>query len=163
MSADDAIYRVQFKTEQHYYDLYVSHVFPADMAGFICLEGFLFHEETQVLIDPRVEKLTAEFGDVSTASCLITKSSASTKSSVKGKAASKMHTAAAIPKSSPSHQCCKAPPQARVQPCPCRRLYKLLPTKKGRHNAFLFRLAVKIISSPVQPVWLRQPEPRPRR
>ena len=67
MSADDAIYRVQFKTEQHYYDLYVRHVFPADMAGFICLEGFLFHEETQVLIDPRVEKLTAEFGDVSTA------------------------------------------------------------------------------------------------
>ena len=67
MSADDAIYRVQFKTEQHYYDLYVRHVFPADMAGFICLEGFLFHEETQVLIEPRVEKLTAEFGDVSTA------------------------------------------------------------------------------------------------
>ena len=31
MSADDAIYRVQFKTEQHYYDLYVRHVFPADM------------------------------------------------------------------------------------------------------------------------------------
>ena len=67
MSAEDAIYRVQFKTEQHYYDLYVRHVFPADMAGFICLEGFLFHEETQVLIDPRVERLTAEFGDVSTA------------------------------------------------------------------------------------------------
>ena len=68
MSVDDnTIYRVQFKTEQHYYDLYVRHVFPADMAGFICLEGFLFHEETQVLIDPRVERLAAECGEVSTA------------------------------------------------------------------------------------------------
>ena len=47
MSADDAIYRVQFKTEQHYYDLYVRHVFPADLGGFMCLDGFLFHEETQ--------------------------------------------------------------------------------------------------------------------
>ena len=67
MSEENSIYRVQFKTDQHYYDLYVRHVFPADMAGFICLEDFLFHEENQVLIDPRVEKLTAEFGNVSTA------------------------------------------------------------------------------------------------
>ena len=66
MSAEDAIYRVQFKTEQHYYDLYVRHVFPADMAGFICLEDFLFHEESGVLIDPRVERLSAEFGNVKT-------------------------------------------------------------------------------------------------
>ncbi|MDO4642961.1 MAG: DUF1820 family protein [Cardiobacteriaceae bacterium] len=67
MNKENSIYRVQFKTEQHYYDLYVRHVFPADMAGFICLEDFLFQEESQLLIDPRVEKLCAEFGNVSTA------------------------------------------------------------------------------------------------
>lgn len=61
------IYRVQFKTDSHYYDLYVRHVYPSDMAGFICLEDFLFHEDTQILIDPRTEKLHAEFGDVTTA------------------------------------------------------------------------------------------------
>ena len=67
MTLDNSIYRVQFKTERHYYDLYVRHVFPADMAGFICLEDFLFHEESGVLIDPRVERLAAEFGNVKTA------------------------------------------------------------------------------------------------
>lgn len=61
------IYRVQFKTDSHHYDLYVRHVYPSDMAGFICLEEFLFHEETQILINPRTEKLHAEFGDVTTA------------------------------------------------------------------------------------------------
>ena len=67
MTQKNSIYRVQFKTERHYYDLYVRHVFPADMAGFICLEDFLFHEESGVLIDPRVERLSAEFGNVKTA------------------------------------------------------------------------------------------------
>ena len=62
-----ALYRVQFKTDSHYYDLYVRHVYPSDMASFICLEQFLFHEESQVLIDPRTEKLHAEFGNVTTA------------------------------------------------------------------------------------------------
>ena len=28
MTLDNSIYRVQFKTERHYYDLYVRHVFP---------------------------------------------------------------------------------------------------------------------------------------
>lgn len=61
------IYRVQFKTDQYYYDLYVRHVYPSDMHGFVCLEDFLFHEESHVLIDPRSEKLHAEFGEVKTA------------------------------------------------------------------------------------------------
>lgn len=63
----DTIYRVQFKAEKNYYDLYVRHVFPADMAGFICLEDFLFNKENQLLINPRTEKLMAEFAHVETA------------------------------------------------------------------------------------------------
>ena len=64
---ENSIYRVQFKTDSHYYDLYVRHVYPSDMPGFVCVEGFLFHDENQLLIDPRTEKLHAEFGEVRTA------------------------------------------------------------------------------------------------
>lgn len=66
-SEQNVIYRVQFATANNHYDLYVRHVYPADMAGFICLEGFLFNEESQLLIDPRSEKLRHEFGRVETA------------------------------------------------------------------------------------------------
>ena len=61
------IYRVQFKTDEQYYDLYVKHVYPADMAGFICLENFLFQEENAVIINPRNERLASEFAAVETA------------------------------------------------------------------------------------------------
>ena len=61
------IYRVQFQVRDTHYDLYVRHVYPADMAGFICLEDFVFNEERQLLIDPRSEKLRNEFANVETA------------------------------------------------------------------------------------------------
>lgn len=67
MSNDNVIYRVQFAAGEARYDLYVRHVYPADMAGFVCLEKFIFNEESQVLIDPRSEKLRHEFGNVETA------------------------------------------------------------------------------------------------
>ena len=58
------IYRVQFKTENHFYDLFVRNVYPSDMNGFVCIEGFLFLEEQHLVIDPRIEKLVAQFGTV---------------------------------------------------------------------------------------------------
>lgn len=67
MSQERIIYRIQFKSDQTHYDLYVRHLYPSDMAGFICIEGFLFHEESQLLIDPRSEKLQQEFANVQTA------------------------------------------------------------------------------------------------
>lgn len=60
----NSIYRVQFKSEKNYYDLYVRHVYPADMSGFVCLEEFLFNEENQLVINPRIERLIAEFSHV---------------------------------------------------------------------------------------------------
>lgn len=63
----DVIYRVQFKTDDKHYDLFVRHVYPSDMAGFICLENFTFLEENRTIIDPRTEKLSLEFGQVETA------------------------------------------------------------------------------------------------
>lgn len=64
---DNVIYRVQFKTDDKHYDLFVRHVYPSDMSGFICLEGFTFLEENRRIIDPRSEKLSFEFGQVETA------------------------------------------------------------------------------------------------
>ncbi len=61
------VYRVQFKTDDHHYDLYVRHVYPAEMGGFICLEQFIFQEENQLIINPRNEKLAKEFAEVETA------------------------------------------------------------------------------------------------
>lgn len=67
MKTEHVIYRVQYKTDNARYDLYVRHVYPADMAGFICLENFIFHEQQQRIIDPRMEKLSQEFANVTTA------------------------------------------------------------------------------------------------
>lgn len=67
MSTENVIYRVQYKTDEARYDLYVRHVYPADMHGFICLEGFLFREQQLRIIDPRNEKLAQEFANVTTA------------------------------------------------------------------------------------------------
>ncbi|MBR1375953.1 MAG: DUF1820 family protein [Cardiobacteriaceae bacterium] len=58
------IYRIQFKTEDKTYDLYVRNVYPSDMHGFVCIEGFLFLEEHHLVVDPRIEKLRNEFGEV---------------------------------------------------------------------------------------------------
>ncbi|UJF23945.1 DUF1820 family protein [Suttonella sp. R2A3] len=63
----EVIYRVQYHHAEIQYDIYVRHVYPSDMPGFICIEGFLFQEETQLLIDPRMEKLSHEFANVETA------------------------------------------------------------------------------------------------
>ena len=58
------IYRIQFKTDDKYYDLFVRNVYPSDMHGFICIEGFLFKEEESRIINPRNEKLMLEFANV---------------------------------------------------------------------------------------------------
>lgn len=67
MKTENVIYRVQYKTDEMRYDLYVRNVYPADMAGFICLENFIFREQQQRIIDPRMEKLSQEFANVTTA------------------------------------------------------------------------------------------------
>ena len=61
---DKTIYRVQFKTGDKDYDIFVRNVYPSDMNGFICLEGFVFLDESRRVIDPRTEKLILEFSQV---------------------------------------------------------------------------------------------------
>ena len=58
------IYRVQFHSDGQIYDVYVEEVEHSVLSGFIRLQGFIFGETTQVVIDPSEEKLRGEFEDV---------------------------------------------------------------------------------------------------
>ena len=58
------IYRVQFHSDAQIYELYVRDVSHSFLSGFIRLEGFIFGETTQMVIDPSEEKLRGEFEGV---------------------------------------------------------------------------------------------------
>ncbi|GAA4651225.1 DUF1820 family protein [Kistimonas scapharcae] len=58
------IYRVVFHNQGEIYEVYAKQVFQSDMYGFIEVEGFIFGERTQVVVDPSEEKLKAAFEGV---------------------------------------------------------------------------------------------------
>ncbi len=58
------IYRVTFNNQQDVYEIYVKHVFQGDLYGFVVVEGFLFNETSEIVVDPAAEKIKAEFGGV---------------------------------------------------------------------------------------------------
>lgn len=58
------LYRVKFISGDKLYELYVKHVYQAEMYGFIVLEEFVFGENSSVVVDPSEEKLKNEFEDV---------------------------------------------------------------------------------------------------
>jgi len=58
------IYRVTFHNQQDIYEVYVKHVFQGDLYGFVVVEGFLFNETSEIVVDPAAEKIQSEFGGV---------------------------------------------------------------------------------------------------
>ncbi len=64
MAKKKRIYKVTFINEGQIYEVYAKHVGPADMLGFIEIEGFLFGEKSSVVVDPSEEKLQREFAGV---------------------------------------------------------------------------------------------------
>ncbi|NIR94160.1 MAG: DUF1820 family protein [Gammaproteobacteria bacterium] len=64
MSAEP-IYRVVFVNQNEMYEIYVKNVYQSDLYGFLEIEGFLFGERTQMVVDPAEERLKAQFQDVS--------------------------------------------------------------------------------------------------
>ncbi len=58
------IYRVTFNNQQEVYEIYVKHVFQGDLYGFVVVEGFLFNETSEIVVDPAAEKIKSEFGGV---------------------------------------------------------------------------------------------------
>ncbi|WP_432697605.1 DUF1820 family protein [Marinobacterium sp. YM272] len=64
MASEDPIYRVAFVNQDKVYELYVRHVYPSDMWGFVELEGFIFGSRSELVVDPAEEKLKQQFDDV---------------------------------------------------------------------------------------------------
>ncbi|MBR9882340.1 MAG: DUF1820 family protein [Oceanospirillales bacterium] len=64
MVSEEPIYRVAFVNQDKVYELYVRHVYPSDLWGFIELEGFVFGSKSELVVDPGEEKLKQQFGDV---------------------------------------------------------------------------------------------------
>lgn len=64
MANDPRLYRVSFVNQDKVYEVYVRHVYQSDMWGFIQLEGFVFGNRSELVVDPSEEKLKQEFADV---------------------------------------------------------------------------------------------------
>lgn len=62
--AKKRVYRVTFRNDSEVYEVYCRKVGPADMFGFVEIEGFLFGERSSVVVDPSEEKLKIEFAGV---------------------------------------------------------------------------------------------------
>ncbi|RMF19693.1 MAG: DUF1820 family protein [Gammaproteobacteria bacterium] len=62
--ATDKIYRIVYINHAEVFEMYASHVYQSDMWGFIEVEGWMFGERSQVLVDPGEEKLKGVFEGV---------------------------------------------------------------------------------------------------
>jgi hypothetical protein len=62
--AERRIYRVSFMQQGEVYEVYAEGVSQGNLFGFIELEGLLFGERSEVLVDPSQEKLENEFKGV---------------------------------------------------------------------------------------------------
>ena len=62
--AERRVYRVQFLQQGEVYEVYAKQVTQGNLFGFIELEGLLFGERSELLVDPAQEKLATEFKDV---------------------------------------------------------------------------------------------------
>ena len=64
MSETQEVYRVIFHNQGKIYEIYAHQVHQSHMLGFIEIEGLIFGESSQVLVDPAEEKLASEFKGV---------------------------------------------------------------------------------------------------
>ena len=60
----EPIYRVVFLNQAETYEIYVKNIYQSDLYGFIEIEGFLFGERSQVVVDPSEERLKTQFNEV---------------------------------------------------------------------------------------------------
>lgn len=60
----EPIYKVIFLNQNKVYELYAKEIYQSEMYGFIEVEGFIFGEQSQMIVDPGEEKLKAEFTGV---------------------------------------------------------------------------------------------------
>ena len=58
------VYKVVFLNQGEVFEIYARGVAQGDLLGFIEVEGLLFGERTQVVVDPAEERLKSEFEGV---------------------------------------------------------------------------------------------------
>lgn len=62
--AEQRVYRVSFIQQGEVYEVYAKQVSQGSLFGFVELEGLLFGQRSDLLVDPSQEKLETEFKDV---------------------------------------------------------------------------------------------------
>lgn len=64
MSEKREVYKIIFHNQGKIYEIYAHQIHQSSMLGFVEIEGLIFGESSQVLVDPAEEKLQAEFKGV---------------------------------------------------------------------------------------------------
>ena len=64
MGNSSEIYKITFLNKGKVYEVFVNQVYQSDLYGFIEIEGYVFNEKSQVVVDPNEEKLKSEFSGV---------------------------------------------------------------------------------------------------
>ena len=64
MAVEKTVYRISFLQQGELYELYARQVSQGGLLGFIEVEGVLFGERSQVVVDPSEERLKKEFEGV---------------------------------------------------------------------------------------------------
>ncbi len=62
--AKKSIFRISFLQQGKVYEVYARHVSQGELLGFVEVEGLLFGERSQVVVDPSEERLKKEFEGV---------------------------------------------------------------------------------------------------
>ena len=62
--ADEHLYKVSFLNQGQCYEVYARQVSQGGLFGFVEIEGLVFGEKTQIVIDPSEERLQREFEGV---------------------------------------------------------------------------------------------------
>ena len=58
------LYKVIFYNQGQVYEIYAKEIYQSEMYGFIEVEGYVFGERSQMIVDPGEEKLKGEFANV---------------------------------------------------------------------------------------------------
>lgn len=65
MTAERRVYRVSFLQQGQIYEIFAEGVSQGALLGFVEIEGLLFGERSQVVVDPSEERIKTEFEGVS--------------------------------------------------------------------------------------------------
>lgn len=60
----ESLYRITFANQEVIYEIYARKICESELFGFLEVEGFVFGENTSLVVDPAEERLKLEFSSV---------------------------------------------------------------------------------------------------